>query len=181
MPVEIVSGGVRPEQRFDALKPTYATFFETAEGELAHKVLSKVNYLPEAICHKPEALRAELEKYYADFASGFPFKFDEGKIVNALSSFLVSREAAPLFAARPGRQVLIEAEFIDKAGSLFRMDRILVDKDSVTVIDFKTGRENTEKYAVQMKNYLEIISEIYAKKAVGLLAYVDLKKIVEIP
>ncbi len=47
----------------------------------------------------------------------------------------------------PASQVLIEAEFIDKTGSLFRMDRVLVDKDAVTVIDFKTGGENTKKYS----------------------------------
>ena len=60
------------------------------------------------------------------------------------------------------------------------MDRVIIDKDAVTVVDFKTGAENTEKYAAQMKNYLAIISEVYKKPAQGVLAYVGLKKIHEV-
>ena len=60
------------------------------------------------------------------------------------------------------------------------MDRVLIDKDAVTVIDFKTGRENPQKYPAQMRNYLAIISEVYGKPAKGLLAYVDLNKLVPV-
>jgi ATP-dependent exoDNAse (exonuclease V) beta subunit len=57
------------------------------------------------------------------------------------------------------------------------MDRVLVDPASVTIIDFKTGRENTPKYTAQLKGYLAIISDVYKKPAQALLAYVDLGKI----
>ena len=60
------------------------------------------------------------------------------------------------------------------------MDRVVIDKDRVTVADFKTGAENAEKHAAQMKNYLGIISEVYKKPASGVLAYVDLKKLTAI-
>ena len=166
-PVKIVSVAVRPEERFEGLKPTYASFFETAEGELVHGMLARFAELPGDI-------DGELSKAFDELAPGYPFKFDKIKVVGGLLKFLASAEAAPLFAAAPGREVLIEAEFIDKSGSLFRMDRVLVDKDAVTVIDFKTGQENTDKYTAQMKNYLAIVGEVYGKPAKGLLAYVDL-------
>jgi ATP-dependent exoDNAse (exonuclease V) beta subunit len=60
------------------------------------------------------------------------------------------------------------------------MDRVMIDKDLVTVVDFKTGGENAEKHTAQMKNYLAIISEVYGKKTAGFLAYVDLGRVVEV-
>ena len=170
-PVEITFAGARPEPRFDALKPTYNSFYETAEGELVHRMLSKLT-LP--------AAKADLEKYYAELAPAFPFKFDEAKVVGGLAAFLASPAAAPLFDAAPGRQTLVEAEFIDRNGALFRMDRVLVDPGAVTVIDFKTGGVNSGKYEAQMKNYLAIIAEVYGRPAKGVLAYVDLVKVQEV-
>ncbi|MDO8804668.1 MAG: UvrD-helicase domain-containing protein [Elusimicrobiota bacterium] len=171
VPVAIVSVTARPEQRFDAQKPTYNSFFETAEGELVHNILARFIELP-------KALQPALSAAYDELAPGFPFKFDKPKVIKALLAFLGSPDAAPLFAPAPGRQVLVEAEFINKSGSLFRMDRVLIDNDTVTVADFKTGKENTAKYTAQMKNYLGIISEVYGKPAKGVLAYVDLVKVV---
>jgi ATP-dependent exoDNAse (exonuclease V) beta subunit len=173
-PVDIVPAPARPEPRYEAQKPTYKSFFETAEGELVHNILARFVELP-------KDLRPALEAAYDELAPAFPFKFDKPKVVGSVLAFLNSPAAAPLFAALPGRQVLVEAEFIDKTGSLFRMDRVLVDADSVTVIDFKTGQENPDKYTAQMKNYLAIIAEVYSKPAKAVLAYVDRNKLVDLP
>jgi ATP-dependent exoDNAse (exonuclease V) beta subunit len=169
-PVNIISAGARPEQRFDAQKPTCAGFLETAEGELVHDILARLIELP-------KDLEPKLSASFDDVSARYPFRFDKPKIIKSLLAFLGSPAAAPLFALATGRQILTEAEFIDRAGSLFRMDRVLIDKDSVTVVDFKTGGENAEKHSAQMKNYLAIISEVYGKKTAGVLAYVDLCKI----
>ena len=186
-PVEVVSAGSRPVTRFDALKPTYAGFFETAEGELVHEMLAQSSAAArQGTGHKPEEqaqtinLESGLSAYFDELSPKYPFKFDKAKIVKNLLAFFGASGAAPLFTAAPGRQILIEAEFIDKTGALFRMDRVIIDADAVTVVDFKTGRENTEKHAAQMKNYLAIISEVYSKPAKGVIAYVDLNKICEV-
>ncbi|MCM2266278.1 MAG: UvrD-helicase domain-containing protein [Elusimicrobiales bacterium] len=170
-PVRITAAAGRPERAFEAQQPTYAGFFETAEGELAHALLARLASLPE----EP---RAALEAAFDELAPEYPFRFDKARLVKALADFLNNSEAAALFSAAPGREALVEAEFVDKEGSLFRMDRVLIDKDLVTVVDFKTGKENTKKYSAQMKNYLAIISEVYARPVRGLLAYVDLNKVV---
>ena len=172
-PVDIVSAGARPEGRFETLKPTYTSFFETAEGELCHDILARFIEVPA----DPEA---GLARYFDELCPKYPFKFDKAKITKTLSAFLAMPEAKELFRGKPGRQVLTEAEFIDKSGALFRMDRVIIDNDRVTVADFKTGAGNAEKNAAQMKNYLDIVSEVYQKPAAGVLAYVDLKKVTEI-
>ncbi len=117
-PVDIVSAGARPERRFEALKPTYAAFFETAEGELVHDMLARLIELPA----DPEP---KLSAGFDELSPKYPFKFDKPRIIRSLLAFLSSPAAAPLFASVPGRLVLTEAEFIDRAGSLFRLDRVL--------------------------------------------------------
>jgi ATP-dependent exoDNAse (exonuclease V) beta subunit len=53
------------------------------------------------------------------------------------------------------------------------MDRIVVDKEATTVIDFKTGNEDPE-YAEQVQGYVKILSDFYMGCTVrGVLAYVD--------
>ena len=185
-PVEIAAAGPEPESRFEALKPTGKSFFETAEGELVHDILAHIAPAPEGSA--PAVLRAALSALYSAYAPKYPFKFNEEKIISSLVSFLSYCFAAELtgygalemFTLKPGRDMLTEAEYIDKNGSLFRMDRVIIDKDAVIVVDFKTGSENIEKHNLQMKNYLNIISEVYRKPVTGVLAYVDLRKISEV-
>jgi ATP-dependent exoDNAse (exonuclease V) beta subunit len=172
-PMDIVSAGARPERRFETLKPTYTSFFETAEGELCHDILARFITVP-------ADLAAGLARYFDELSPKYPFKFNKAKITGTLSAFLAMPEAKEIFREKPGRQVLTEAEFIDKSGALFRMDRVIIDKDRVTVADFKTGAESAEKHAAQMKNYLGIISEVYNRPVSGVLAYVDLKKLTRV-
>ena len=171
-PVEIISAGARPEGHFETLKPTYASYFETAEGNLVHEVLAQ-------FVDMPKDPAAEVAAQFDRLAHKYSFKFDKAKVVKSIAAFLASPQAAPFFA--PGAEVLVEAEFVDRNGGLFRMDRVLIGKDLVMVADYKTGLENTEKYTAQLKNYLAIIAEVYARPVKGFIVYVDLVKSVEIP
>ncbi|HOW88879.1 MAG TPA: hypothetical protein PL037_01250, partial [Elusimicrobiales bacterium] len=63
---------------------------------------------------------------------------------------------------------------------LFRMDRVLIDGGLATVVDFKTGGEEPAAHSAQMSNYLSIISGVYRRPVEGLLAYVDLDKLVRV-
>ncbi|MBI4656039.1 MAG: UvrD-helicase domain-containing protein [Elusimicrobia bacterium] len=174
-PLEILPPAGRKERPFEASKPTYGSFFDRAEGELAHAILAEITDLPQA-----QSLKAELEKLYAGFSNRFPVKFDGEKIISKLCSFLSDDKTAGLFAGGRDRVILTEAEFIDKNGALVRMDRVIIDKDSVTVVDFKTGKEDTEKYSGQIRNYMSILTEIYKKPVKGLIAYVDTAEITSV-
>ncbi|OGS16557.1 MAG: hypothetical protein A2234_04815 [Elusimicrobia bacterium RIFOXYA2_FULL_58_8] len=173
-PVDIASAEARAAQRFDALRPTCNSFFEKAEGELVHAMLARLIELP---ADPAPALAAGFE----ELRYNYPFMFDKAKLLPGLLSFLTGHAARPLFAAVPGRLVLNEAEFIDKAGALFRVDRVIIDADAVTAVDFKTGGEDVEKHSAQLLNYLGILREVYSRPARGVLAYVDLQKMVEVP
>ena len=101
-------------------------------------------------------------------------------VTKSLLGFLNHKEISPYFQALPDRIIKKEQEFSDSRGNLFRMDRVIFEKDRISVIDYKTGadREAEEEYASQLKNYIRILDEIYPdKKVEGIIAYVDLKEI----
>jgi ATP-dependent exoDNAse (exonuclease V) beta subunit len=56
------------------------------------------------------------------------------------------------------------------------VDRVIVDAEEVTVIEYKTGSAgaDAEKHAAQMANYLGILGEVYKDRRIeGIIAYVD--------
>ena len=70
---------------------------------------------------------------------------------------------ASWFEPRPGRLVLREFDVCDAGGDTYRMDRVVVDPESVLVVDFKTGsrpqfageyREQIRRYRGLMKRSL---------------------------
>jgi ATP-dependent exoDNAse (exonuclease V) beta subunit len=97
-----------------------------------------------------------------------------------LLEFLNHEEVSPYFRAMPGGVIQKEQEFSDSRGNLFRMDKVILEKERVTLIDYKTGadREAEKNYIPQLKNYIRILKEIYPDKNIeGIIAYVDLKEI----
>ncbi len=54
------------------------------------------------------------------------------------------------------------------------MDRVVVDPDRVTVVDFKTGEEERLEHVRQMQEYAGILSAVYPGRRVeAVLAYLD--------
>ena len=73
----------------------------------------------------------------------------------------------------------MEQEIADDEGHLFRVDRIIIDPDKVTIIEYKTGsdEEGEGKHLFQMRNYLRIVGDFYPGRPVeGIIGYVDLKR-----
>jgi len=104
------------------------------------------------------------------------------EVQSTLKEFLSLPEVATWFEPRPGRAVHREIELADRRGRLFRADRVVVDPEVVTVIDFKSGsdkdRELAPDYYQQLKGYMSMLSDIFpGKKLAGILMYPDLKKV----
>jgi ATP-dependent exoDNAse (exonuclease V) beta subunit len=99
-----------------------------------------------------------------------------------LHNFLSESGILEHFRPFEGRRVLNEQELTNGTGDLFRADRLVIDEDHVTVIDYKTGREhNEEQYRQQLRNYMRLVSEVLGVQNVwGCIAYVDLKKLLYI-
>jgi ATP-dependent exoDNAse (exonuclease V) beta subunit len=68
-----------------------------------------------------------------------------------------------------------EQDFVRAGGQMYRMDRVIVDGDSVMILDYKTGEEK-DAYREQIDGYLQILHEIYPAKTIhAMLAYIDQK------
>ncbi len=102
------------------------------------------------------------------------------EIIEIIVKFLFNIEVKKYFLPTISRTIKNEQEFTDAMGNLLRMDRVIIDKDSVTVMDFKTGKREAEEnnYKRQLQKYMKILKEIYPDKSInGVIAYVDLVEV----
>lgn len=66
-----------------------------------------------------------------------------------------------------------EAEMITENGELLRPDKIVFEKDHAVVIDYKTGKSNTKKYAAQMSKYAIALQNMGHPNVKKILVYID--------
>jgi ATP-dependent helicase/nuclease subunit A len=146
---------------------------ERARGEFIHSVLYHVEYLHDDMENELEVIIGRVTAATASESAA------EG-VKELLLRLFERKEIATYFEPHPGRKVKREQEFSDEEGHLFRMDRVVIDPDRVTVLDFKTGGEGwaEEKYRAQMKQYMRIARDIYpGRRMEGRIVYIDLGEI----
>lgn len=151
-------------------KPARIAFDETKRGELIHRILAGIQYIDSDI---PGALNKAvgLEKQSGTI-------FNETETTSLLLNVLTTPGIKEFFQRSAAGNVLNEQEFVSSDGQLYRMDRVMIHGDKVTVLDYKTGEEN-EEYRSQVLGYMEVLKGVYPNKTVeGFLVYVD-KKIVQ--
>jgi ATP-dependent helicase/nuclease subunit A len=142
---------------------------ERRRGELVHRILELVEYAE----GDAEAVLAAAAARAAALSREDPT--DSARAARVVSRMLADARLAPFFARAPGRLVLREQELCSADGRLFRIDRLVVDPDRVTVLDWKTGAEEPAAHAAQMEGYRKLLSEVYPGKPVeSLVAYMDL-------
>jgi len=147
-------------------------------GEIAHRILAELEFL---IAGWDEDVAGIIRKLGRQEA--------EKPLFDSVGSSLVRYfQSAPLteyFEKKENRRVLREFDFCDASGAVYRMDRVVIDRDSVSVIDFKTGpqtgapgRAEWERAdREQVAAYVRIMREIFPEKSVrGILAYIDKNK-----
>jgi RecB family exonuclease len=146
-------------------------FEEKKRGEMVHKVLSLIDYADGDIGKRLDELIPALQAEAG--ADAVP-----DSLKSSIAAFLRDEPIAGFYERRPGRVVMVEQELADRQGRLFRVDRVVVDPEEVTVIEYKTGRAGAdgERHIAQMANYLGIMAEVYEGRRIeGVIAYVDAK------
>jgi ATP-dependent helicase/nuclease subunit A len=146
---------------------------ERERGEFIHRVLYHVEYLY-------DDMESVLEDIIRRVTAAIASESAAEGVKKLLFRLFGSKEIATYFEPHPGREVKREQEFSDEDGHLFRMDRVVIDPDRVTILDFKTGGEGwtDEKYRAQMRKYMKIAKDIYpGRRLEGRIVYVDLGEI----
>jgi ATP-dependent helicase/nuclease subunit A len=157
---------IRREFRSDATQKIGVV--ETARGELIHEILSRIEFVS-------ESLDAQLGAALAASQPTVEGSIKPEDLRAIIRTFLAHPDVKGYFEMRDGRTVLREWECVSRSGRLNRMDRVVIDVDAVTVIDFKSGGDELEEeYRDQVKNYMAMLGDLHpGKKVAGVLAYVD--------
>jgi ATP-dependent exoDNAse (exonuclease V) beta subunit len=108
-----------------------------------------------------------------------PARWDsEQDFLRPLLAALSLAEVRPWFAK--GIKNLREVEVIDAQGELHRIDRLIIGKDALVVIDFKVARRE-EGHREQVGIYQRIAEAIFHLPAQGYLLYIDEPAAVALP
>ncbi|MDH4069072.1 MAG: UvrD-helicase domain-containing protein [Ignavibacteria bacterium] len=140
---------------------------EMARGEFIHAVLARIRLIEADV-------EPTVDQSLALFQSEMPAGIDPSEVRRSLVQFLSTAGVEELFRRTEGRSVEVEKEFVARDGSLHRMDRVILDPNAVTVVDFKTGGRPVAEYREQMAIYGGILRDIYPGLTCHtVVAYVD--------
>ena len=141
---------------------------ERQRGEFIHKVLSHIDYIDDLLEDKLNTIIKEINiESRTDY--------NESEISKILMNFLYKINVSPYFGNTLGRTILNEQEFLDSHGIINRMDRVVIDTDIITVIDYKSGSSN-DNYDTQINRYKEILGQLYPEKKIeGIVLYIEEK------
>ena len=145
------------------------THGERRRGDLIHAALSRILFA------SPD-LEGDIRRALARAARAMRIDADHGDLAGSAASLIGQPPLAELFSPRSRRAVFTERELCDEEGKLVRMDRVVVDPESVTVVDWKTGAEDdqADEHEEQIANYTRILRALYPGREVrAILAYLD--------
>ena len=99
------------------------------------------------------------------------------EMIGRVTGIIAKPQVADWF--KPGIKVLNEKDILAPDGSVKRPDRVMIEGNRVTIVDFKFGIEKDE-YTVQIRNYGKLVKEIGYSDLEMYLWYVDMNKVVEV-
>lgn len=135
-------------------------------GIKVHKVLELLN---------DNNLDKTLKKAYI---KGYINHSDIEKIRHIILPLLENSELKRYFESENIQYILSEIEIFGKDKETYRPDKLIFTKDKeIVVLEFKSGKEE-DKHKQQLKNYIQLISELYNDfKVKGFLLYLREDKI----
>ena len=89
------------------------------------------------------------------------------KITADMKAFIGRRDARPFFYLPADAKVLCEKEYVNAFGDTRRIDRLIVLKDEVWVVDFKLSPGTEGEHQKQLDGYIELVRQFYPKHKVS--------------
>ncbi len=136
------------------------------EGTLFHQALAYLGDCTQA--DLDESISLAVKEVEAKFAIQDPSFYR-----NKLKEIITHKNLKDLFF-QPEATIFCEREFVDKNGNTKRVDRLLVFKDRVLIIDYKLAYLFSEDIHFQLRKYKEIIADLYPGKEIeAAVVYLD--------
>ena len=140
---------------------------EREHGLLMHKILEHINTV------------ADIERYVNQYCPPELFPMAEKQeIAEKLRQKITDKHVAHWFDDS-WDHILTEQPLLQQNGVEKRPDRMLIKGNDVTIIDYKFGKEQPESYKKQVKEYMNILSQM-GYTAQGFIWYVELDDIVTV-
>ncbi|MBF0569531.1 MAG: UvrD-helicase domain-containing protein [Candidatus Omnitrophica bacterium] len=143
---------------------------EREEGEQYHVLLAQIKVV----------LSGQLDQVLDEALASLPADDFREEARKVLRELLSEDSVRPLFAPETG-EVFTEYELVDRSGRARRIDRLVVASQEALVIDFKASASGKEGGIKQVREYKELLREIFPGKAVkGFLVFIRERDVVEV-
>lgn len=153
------------------LLPSLNVDFEQEEavlGNIIHEVMS--------ISNKKEDIKTATERII--LRNGYEaYRGHKDRIVNEAAEIMDLLDSMEWNGSH--FRVLNESEFFDDQGKVFRPDKVLINKSTTIVADFKTGKRK-ERYNKQVKAYCDVLRNSGFGNPEGYIIYTSEKEIVKV-
>jgi ATP-dependent exoDNAse (exonuclease V) beta subunit len=143
-------------------------YTSTRRGELVHDVLSMIDFMDEPSQEKFAGLLRASNLYH-------PGLHNVDELAAACMRLFLMPDVLALFARKPGRRVFNEYELCTHDGRVRRVDRLIADAGSLTIVDFKSGSDaGFEEHCGQVSEYVSLLGQLHpGLRTEGLLVYFD--------
>ena len=143
------------------------TLDEAALGTLVHDVLSQVRHA------------GDWPQIRARFEARWTLSAEDRATVLTWADRVFAHDASAAFF-ETGATVECEPEWMDDDGPI-RPDRVVQTTTGWHVVDFKTGAENVEKHASQVRRYMDALAALENTAPRGWILYLNPWRLVEVP
>jgi ATP-dependent exoDNAse (exonuclease V) beta subunit len=134
-------------------------------GKLVHKILSEINFV------------GDVEKAVAKYRlSGLINESEENKIKQIILSVVNNSKLKRFYS--DGVLVKNETELYDKNGKIIRPDRVVLDNETIVIIDYKTGKRE-KKHEFQIRNYADVFGSLGYENVLSFLVYLGNEIVVD--
>ncbi len=137
------------------------------QGQILHFILSCIKNL------KDHPVEDYLQKAEKEIGFVFPQISALDDYLRQIKQLVRKKELKPFFYIDEG-EVFTEQEIINKQGHTKRLDRLIVKKDEIWIVDYKAALDPQGAYEEQVQEYMNLITELHPRHEVkGFLVYLD--------
>lgn len=138
-------------------------------GNMMHLVFSKILSLKDV-----DPLLKSLQK------EGLLRGRDRTELKDKIEEMITQPGVEQWFSGKDNQTIHNERSILSGDGKVFRPDRVMVERDHVTVVDFKFGSVEKNHYSLQVRNYMHLLEQMGYQETEGYIWYVMLGKTVKV-
>ncbi|MEW6088747.1 MAG: UvrD-helicase domain-containing protein [bacterium] len=144
------------------------------KGKILHEILSSIENMAE------ESQKGAVEKGISKAQVLFPDVSAFSEFKSIINKLLDKPELKKFFYVSDGK-VYLEKNVVDYFGNTKRIDRLVIKENEVWIVEYKTTGESTADYKEQVKNYMDLIKELFPSKTIkGFVIFLEEAKAEEI-